>query len=346
MQIKVVCQCGQRFAAKDDLLGKRVRCPKCGSTLTICPTPAPDPNEKPSSVPPDSGFSWPDDLGPTAAKRVSGKAPRLPAAADARGWIAVVTGLAICLGSLVVGGVAFAIIAVVAIAAITTPNSLPRLLASGGGDFFGILMIWSALAWMGSCVSLLTGWGVCWAVPRSTKTRPIIQSAVGCVGASLGIILLMQLLTLALIHSAPSPGSSGSPPRNPAEWKKFEADRERAMKQTEDNAKIMGNVFKALIWLSVIALVASCAAFGYFLGLLGECLGAAQWKQLAIFFCVLQGAFALWLTLDMFVMEAKSPIVIRLCMMLTMAFILAMYGGLIYLAFNTRRLVAKQVYFS
>jgi len=35
MPIKVVCQCGQQFAAKDELAGKRVKCPKCGAVLTI-----------------------------------------------------------------------------------------------------------------------------------------------------------------------------------------------------------------------------------------------------------------------------------------------------------------------
>ncbi len=35
MPIKVVCQCGQQFAAKDEMAGKRVKCPKCGQPLTI-----------------------------------------------------------------------------------------------------------------------------------------------------------------------------------------------------------------------------------------------------------------------------------------------------------------------
>jgi hypothetical protein len=35
MPIKVACQCGQQFAAKDELAGKRVKCPKCGTLLTI-----------------------------------------------------------------------------------------------------------------------------------------------------------------------------------------------------------------------------------------------------------------------------------------------------------------------
>jgi hypothetical protein len=35
MPISVTCQCGQSFRAKDDLAGKRVKCPKCGQPLTI-----------------------------------------------------------------------------------------------------------------------------------------------------------------------------------------------------------------------------------------------------------------------------------------------------------------------
>src|SRR2546428_11367635 len=35
MPIPVSCQCGQSFRAKDDLAGKRVKCPKCGQVLQI-----------------------------------------------------------------------------------------------------------------------------------------------------------------------------------------------------------------------------------------------------------------------------------------------------------------------
>lgn len=39
MPIKVACTCGQTFKAKDELAGKRVRCPKCSQPLII---PAPE----------------------------------------------------------------------------------------------------------------------------------------------------------------------------------------------------------------------------------------------------------------------------------------------------------------
>jgi hypothetical protein len=35
MPIKVACKCGQSFAAKDELAGKQVKCPKCGQPLVI-----------------------------------------------------------------------------------------------------------------------------------------------------------------------------------------------------------------------------------------------------------------------------------------------------------------------
>jgi hypothetical protein len=40
MPIAVACQCGKRFQAKDELAGKRVKCPGCGNPLAI-PTPQP-----------------------------------------------------------------------------------------------------------------------------------------------------------------------------------------------------------------------------------------------------------------------------------------------------------------
>jgi len=45
MEIKIACQCGQRFAAKERLAGKTVKCPKCGSSLVI---PEPKPAAKPA----------------------------------------------------------------------------------------------------------------------------------------------------------------------------------------------------------------------------------------------------------------------------------------------------------
>ena len=35
MPIKITCQCGQRFAAKERLAGRTVKCPKCGEPLIV-----------------------------------------------------------------------------------------------------------------------------------------------------------------------------------------------------------------------------------------------------------------------------------------------------------------------
>ncbi len=45
MPIKVACKCGQTFAAKDELAGKAVKCPKCGKPLKV-----PAATKKPASV--------------------------------------------------------------------------------------------------------------------------------------------------------------------------------------------------------------------------------------------------------------------------------------------------------
>jgi len=291
--------------------------------------------ETPPNALTGAGFLHSGDSGPVATKPLFGKPARSPAGSDARAWIVVDTGMTICFASLIVGGGAFAIIAIAALAMMTGPNILPKLLSGGGGDFVGILLFWSALAWMGSFVSLLTGWGVCWVVPKATKARILIQSALGCVGAAIGIILFTQLLDLAM-----APSISGPPPRT-AELKKSQADVERAAKQRETNKKIMDIINKGLLWLSMLAPIASFAAFGLFLVRLGEHLGAAQLKPLAIYFGILQGVFALWLTLVPFITDGSSQTFERLCMILTILFMLATYGGLIYLAHNTRRLVAN-----
>jgi len=40
MPIKVTCRCGQQFAAKDELAGKVVKCPKCKEPLKVGETPS------------------------------------------------------------------------------------------------------------------------------------------------------------------------------------------------------------------------------------------------------------------------------------------------------------------
>lgn len=70
MPIVVTCRCGQRFRAKDELAGKRLKCPSCGQPLTI-PQPRP---QSPAS--PDD----PLDLGDLSGFEQSAALPSAPLA--------------------------------------------------------------------------------------------------------------------------------------------------------------------------------------------------------------------------------------------------------------------------
>jgi len=66
MPIQVACQCGQRFAAKEELAGKTVKCPKCGSPLAI-PGPAAKQNANPQQAHSPQGQpqqNWPQQNWP------------------------------------------------------------------------------------------------------------------------------------------------------------------------------------------------------------------------------------------------------------------------------------------
>ena len=299
-----------------------------------------------ATVPPDAEFPWADDFGPVAAKPATimptpKKAAQSPVASDPRGWIVLDTGLAICFASLLVGGGAFAIIAVAALAMLSSPDALPNLLSGGGGGFLVVLLIWSAAVWLGSYVSLATGWRVCWAVPKITKTRQMVQAALGCVGVSLGLVLLMQLLALAMVESAPSPRSVAQP-RNMAEMKKFQADMDRAAKANVSNCANDGHGYQDLRLPFGPFFSRELCRLRALPGAAGGIPGAAQLKQMAIYFCVSEGVFALWITLSAFVIEPNSLTLVRLSLFLPIVFMLATYGGLIYLARGTGRLVSKQ----
>ena len=70
MPIKVTCQCGQQFAARDELAGKRAKCPKCGTVLTI-----PQPHSQDGTgkhlgdLLDDAGMRWAFGAVPVAAPR-------------------------------------------------------------------------------------------------------------------------------------------------------------------------------------------------------------------------------------------------------------------------------------
>ncbi len=68
MPIPVGCQCGKRFQAKDELAGKRVKCPGCGNVLTI-------PEPQPASV----GGGIDDLFGPGGGDPLFNSGPLGPA---------------------------------------------------------------------------------------------------------------------------------------------------------------------------------------------------------------------------------------------------------------------------
>lgn len=76
MTIKVVCQCGATFGAKDELAGRTVACPKCKQPLRIgaAPAPAPAPARAPTPAPAAGGMS--DLLDEAGIESVQG--PRCP----------------------------------------------------------------------------------------------------------------------------------------------------------------------------------------------------------------------------------------------------------------------------
>ncbi len=59
MPIPVACQCGQKFQAKDQLAGKKVKCPKCSNPLRI---PSPQQAAPPAPMPAPSTASGPTEI--------------------------------------------------------------------------------------------------------------------------------------------------------------------------------------------------------------------------------------------------------------------------------------------
>ena len=47
MPISISCECGKRMAVREDLTGKRVRCPECNAVVTV-PEPEANGHEAPA----------------------------------------------------------------------------------------------------------------------------------------------------------------------------------------------------------------------------------------------------------------------------------------------------------
>jgi hypothetical protein len=128
--------------------------------------------------------------------------------------------------------------------------------------------------------------------------------------------------------TAPSFGPGRMP--SPAEMRKYQAEVERARneaevaaKQAQANAQTMQTIAKFFIWLASLAPIAGFAAFAFFLGVVGEALGAAQARLLAIYYCGLEGACELWATVSAFVIDMATPMMVRLNMVLWIILTLA-----------------------
>jgi hypothetical protein len=96
MAINLTCQCGKKLAVKEEMAGKKVKCPGCGSVLTV-PSGHDDAAEEPAEI---GGDAEPSRRSAADAKK-SGKTI----------WIVAGVGVLLlsccCLGVVGVGAVAF-----------------------------------------------------------------------------------------------------------------------------------------------------------------------------------------------------------------------------------------------
>lgn len=86
MGIQFKCKCGKSFTVKEDLAGKKAKCPSCSSILRIPPCPPP---ALPLSLPADSPVSGEVPNAPRLAKRTRGAISKQPGfLTRAAQWIA------------------------------------------------------------------------------------------------------------------------------------------------------------------------------------------------------------------------------------------------------------------
>ena len=227
MPIKVTCQCGVSFVARDEWLGKWFRCPKCGAVLLV-QSAAPQTGQVHAA--PADDFPW-EGAAPVAAKPWCEPPAHSPLMSNDRRWIVVDTGLLITLASLVAGGAAFAIITVAALAMLTSP------LTAGHAQWRRRPEPRADVVERYVCgvVRFAPHWMVRLLRPKLSNARTFIQAAaVAWAALAAGLMMLMQLADLALCESAIMPNppdwNNGKPP-SAADMKKFRMDIDRAAKQ-------------------------------------------------------------------------------------------------------------------
>jgi hypothetical protein len=358
MAITFTCQCGQRFSAPDEAQGKATKCPKCGASLTV---PRAEP-ARPQASPPPSG---PPPLHDVAG--VAEAAPVMPAPAgpapgpltpsplrprpDRRAWIIAGTGLAICYWALIVGGIAFGIMGLFIIVGTADPSALVSVFgAAGTGRFAAMILPWCVLALLASSAVLVTGWLVCFAIPERTGARQLVQGSVACVGIAVGVIVLLQVVALVTTPSMPDRGdpfaggfgtrSGEGRPSSPAETQKSQQEFMEAVRKGADAAKTMATIGNVLTWLAALAVIASSALFGFFLGAVGQHLGRSALRAWSYGLGGALGVMALCVTLLAFVVSFSTPAsMVKSLLVLTTLLQLTTYGALIYMVYQTRRVV-------
>lgn len=223
--IKVTCQCGSAFSAKDSLGGKKVKCPKCGTILSI---PAPQLEE----VDPLAGSPASDSLGApnsdplgigSAGDDVFGNVAALPAASSPlqtmpaptmsmppaqvpqdshsrvkhtssiSGWD-VATGI-VCMihGLLVVGFLGTSLLGLIGMTG--------EMMADGFGFFFVISLLITLVAFGVGVAILAAGLGLLLQQPWSLEVgvpASYVHFAFLAIGAVFMIINLMQAATISV----------------------------------------------------------------------------------------------------------------------------------------------------
>jgi hypothetical protein len=358
MAITFTCQCGQRFSAPDEAQGKATKCPKCGASLTV---PRAEP-ARPQASPPPSGPPPLHDVAGVAASAPFMPAPAGPAAGpltpsplrprpDRRAWIIAGTGLAICYWALIVGGIGFGIIGLMVVVGVADPATLTNVFGGPGTARFAVMiLLWSVVAWLASLVVLVTGWFVCCRIPERARARQLVQGSVACAGIVVGLLILMQLVSLVMMPPMPDPrvtfggpGVTAFDVRRPGVSGGVQGDpgeRTQAMNKWASATQNVAQINKTLSWLGSMAWLGGIALFGLFVGAAGEHLGHSVLRQWSYGVAAVQGVIALCMTLFFFVLGADTPAtIVRSLLILSTLLQVATYGALIYMVYQTRRVV-------
>jgi len=336
MPIKVTCQCGQRFAAKDELAGKRVKCPKCGEVLMIGqagPKPAPKREAPPAAAPAPAAAAAPaDDYG--LENLTSGNAcPGCGATLTPEAVLCVACGYNVKSGQQVQTDVP----AVDTSAAAGGPAQAPAAGSLGqraastpksaGGDRRGWIVLETGLTV--STHSLAVGtvaFAIIAVMIMATASNPMaVFEVFGGGGAGTFVAMLLPWCFIALFASGISlvtgwfvccgvPRSTNTRPfiigalgclggvialsllMQLIIWMLTPSASDYTPMGQSTSMDTIIWVGKVFVWLIMAAEIAAFAAFGYFVGAVGTYLGKQTCQQLALGYCGLMGGLLVWFT--------------------------------------------------